>query len=100
MKIDKANVCFCNHPCMSHYLDVSLITPKDKHSCSINYPSPINWPSLRRKGQLVVLLKVHLDQNSTDATRGCLDIFCSVFGAVVSEPKTNYWLVGLDDPPT
>jgi len=43
------------------------------------------------------LLSVQLDQNLVEVTKGCLDIFCSAYGVVVSEWKTNYWLLGLDD---
>lgn len=36
------------------------------------------------------LLSLPLDQNSMDATRSCLDIFCSAFGSMVSKHKINY----------
>lgn len=45
------------------------------------------------------LLSVCVDQGSVDGARDCLAVFCKAFGAVVSDHKTNYWLVGLEDPP-
>ena len=71
-------LCICNHPCMSYYLYFNLITPKYKHLCSMTYPSPINWSSLTRKGKLLVLLMVHLDQNSMEATRGPGFVWASI----------------------
>jgi hypothetical protein len=46
------------------------------------------------------LLLVSVDQESVSAARDCFILFCEVVGAIVSDHKTNYWLVGLEDLPT
>jgi len=46
------------------------------------------------------LFSVSIDQKSISTARDCLVVFCEASGAIVSDHKTNYWLVGLEDQPT
>jgi len=43
------------------------------------------------------LLSVRVDQDSVAGARDCLSVFCEASGAIVSDHKMDYWLVGLDE---
>ena len=46
------------------------------------------------------LMSMKAYQDSIVGAQDCLSTFCEASGVVVNDHKINYWLVGLDEPPT
>jgi hypothetical protein len=45
------------------------------------------------------LFTTFVDKNFVSTTKDCLAMFCKASWKIVSDHKTNYWLVGIEDYP-
>ena len=46
------------------------------------------------------LVSMIVDRELVSTTSKCLNLFCQALGDIISDNKSDYWIVGLDEPPT